>query len=172
MTALRRSRKNEHHTTDPEGPDMSDPIPLSALVLEGLGGNLHGPPNVETLQQRICDAGYPVIVDWIGRKCVSRDVARILLAEHHEAIEAARQAAEETRLENIRRGDPPHIRRVRAIQAAQTASRANGQLDGVSAHAVLTADHFDERMARSSERLDDYLNSDATAYRKTPKPGG
>lgn len=47
-------------------------IPLAELVLEGLG------PDVGSLAQRFADA---VVIDDVGRRCVTRDTARRLFLE-------------------------------------------------------------------------------------------
>jgi hypothetical protein len=169
--ALRnRRRDNDEHEGDP---DMSDPIPLSALVLEGLGEGLHGPPSVETLEQRIRDAGHPVIIDYIGRRCVSRDVAKILLTEHHDQLEAQRQAAEEARLEATRRGNPI-VARAEALNAKHARMRAAGVLDpGTSPLAVMRLGEHDERLDAASARMDEFLSiapgDYGTMHRYTPK---
>jgi hypothetical protein len=168
LSPWRRNRKNEHHSTDPKGPDMADPIPISHLCLPG--ENLWA--NTDEVLAAAKAAGYPVIEDWLTRPALDRHHAKALVIALKQDRADRAAANQETYLEATRRGDPTQ-QRLAAIAAHQQALRAGGQLDGVSAYAVMTADHFDERMARSSERLDDYLNSDATSYhRTTPKPGG
>ena len=69
---------------------MSDPIPLSHLLLEGLG-RTNGSQSVDTLERQILAAGHPVVIDYIGRKAVSRDIAKQLLAEHQAKVLAHRE---------------------------------------------------------------------------------
>jgi hypothetical protein len=149
LSSWRRSRENEP-ITDPGGTDMSDPVPLSHLLLEGLGDSLYG-PSIEALQAQITAQGHPVIVDYVGRRCVSRDVARILLAEHHQALQAQRQAAEEHRLELARHGNP-YRQRVEALMARPSP-------EGVSALGVVMADATASRRAKSGEHMDEMLRS-------------
>jgi hypothetical protein len=147
---------------------MSDPIPLSHLVLEGLGQNLYGPASADVLEGQITAQGHPVVTDYVGRKCVSRDVAKILLAEHHEQLEAQRQAAEEHRLEAARRGNPA-LARVQAIIADQSRRRASGDTEGLSAYAVMTADHHEQRLNESGRHLDEMMSADATYHHIRPR---
>ena len=75
---------------------VSDPIPLSALQLEGIG---HG-QSLESLERQLTAAGHQVITDYIGRRCVSRNDARAVLAEKLAADEAERERAQRRAAEN------------------------------------------------------------------------
>jgi hypothetical protein len=75
---------------------MSDPIPLAALLAEGLGD---GAQSIDALEAQITAAGHPVVIDYIGRKAVARDVARVLLAEHQAAARATAEREQRRRAE-------------------------------------------------------------------------
>lgn len=56
-------------------------IPLSHLVTEGFGASVHGGPTVHHLAAQL---GDDVVLDDLGRQCVSRDRARCLFTERAE----------------------------------------------------------------------------------------
>lgn len=94
--------------TDPWNP--SNLIPLAELAAEGF--------NSEHLIHRL---GDDVILDDIGRRCITRAAARTLFAERSEA-QALHQARETARREDRAAHDtvPAMRARLRAIQARDT----------------------------------------------------
>ena len=88
---VKASSRHQRRDNEPnKGDTMSDPIPLSHLLLEGLG-RTNGSQSVDTLERQILAAGHPVVIDYIGRKAVSRDIAKQLLAEHQAKVLAHRE---------------------------------------------------------------------------------
>lgn len=82
-------------------------VPLGALAAEGLGWGEHTrtPKDaVDTLARRL---GELVVLDDIGRRCVSRDTARALFAERAEADERLRQRRHALQERARRRPRPP-----------------------------------------------------------------
>jgi cell division protein FtsL len=166
----RNTRNNEHN----EGEIMGDPIPLSHLLLEGLGDSIGG-PSIDTLEQQIVAAGHPVIVDYIGRRAVTRDVARQLIAARDAEQAAQREREQEWRRE-LAHSNTPQQQRIRAIAERQRRMRADGTIDNSTpAFAAMTIDdpNANTRLTAAGERFDELLAAErrgdyGTFHRITP----
>lgn len=130
---------------------MNDPlIPLAALVAEGLGASVASGPNITTLAGRLGDA---VELDDLGRRCVSRDLARSLLAEH-----AALQAS--LRRVPVQHAESEHeaaVRRGRAARAARQRQilQENPEMDALLLARLCNGD-VDRQLDRQSRIRDAY----------------
>lgn len=99
--------------------------------------------------------GDSVVLDGIGLRCLTVDLARAVIADHRGAVQAQRdqrRAAEAA----SRRQPHPLRERVRAIAEAQ--ERFGGA--DLPALAVMTAGDVESRLESSSRHLDELLSGD------------
>lgn len=123
---------------------MSDPVALTVLALE-----LDG-VTAEQLGRRYA---ADVVVDFIGRRCVARDTAREIIAEHHAQRQQLADRRAEQLAESKRRGNPLR-RRVQALQARQQID-VGGDLSRSALASMLLDDH-DDHMAAADRRIAEY----------------
>jgi hypothetical protein len=146
---------------------MSDPIPLSVLMLEPViathwGADIHG-TSPQALEHRIREAGHQVITDYVGRKAVSRDVARLLFDEALAAQTIRAEAEQTLRAEAARRVDPV-ARRIAAVQSKYAARRAAGlaPLDNAFEEMIIDDDQAERE---ASTVMADYLGRTGSGER-------
>lgn len=142
--------------TDTDDLDLDRLVPLGVLAAEL-------DCTVTELARTIGDDA--VFLDGIGFRCTTEAQAAALIADRNARAERERQRRHAQRQPAL---DTAQLRqRVQAIAAKQR-ELANA-LDGVdlssSALARVTADEVDQRIARSSSNLDDYLSGDITYHR-------
>ncbi|MFE3441654.1 hypothetical protein ACFXNW_01325 [Nocardia sp. NPDC059180] len=111
----------DHPMPDPT-PRTEQPVTLAELVAEGFGQ-----ASIDTLAAQL--PADEVLVDDIGRRCVTRTTARRLFTERAEADTAARKRAEQYRAEATERGRAERAAR-RQRQAALDKARADRGLEG------------------------------------------
>lgn len=138
-------------------------IPLSHLALEI-------DASADELAERLGDR---VAVDDIGRRCVDRTLAGVMIAAYH-AEKQAQQEREQRRNEQaaarrqvMARQHQQLLDRVKAVQMRQQID-VDGDLSK-SALATMTADDLESKLARSSNRMDDFLGGGFTRHPLTDK---
>jgi hypothetical protein len=139
------TRPAETIASEPTTPP-ADLIPLSHLVLEGLAENV--------------TAG--VVLDDIGRRCVTREAARHLMTEHAEAL--ARQ--EDARRRQQERLDSEQQKRLSAVLPGVAVPPG---LEDLSALEVMLAETAREKVDSASTVLEDYMSGESRYH---PLPQG
>ena len=105
-----------------------------------------------------------MISDYVGRRAVTRDVARLLLAER-DAEQAARREREQERQRELAYSNVPHLQRVAAIAAQQARMKASGEIDSdAPALAVLAAGDPDSGMETASSRIDELFTAERAGH--------
>ncbi len=164
-SAARRRRRDNETTT--EGNRMEPtPVTLAELVAEGFGGSVFGAPNINTLERLLTVRGIEIMLDDVGRRVVSRDVARQLFTERAQQA-AERAQAEQRRAEAA--ADPNSVAaRVRALQARVAQRQAEGRWDPtLSAHAQMLGDEAESDLERAGRRRDQLHDAEAHGFAGT-----
>lgn len=134
---------------------MTDLVPLSHLVIEGLGGSVFAPPNIDTLAHQLADRGIEITRDDVGRRAVSRDRARALLAEH--AAQEERQRAQCT---HQTASAVAAIRRAHAARAQLQRELVRENPDMTATEIMMLSDPAaDDNLSRAGRRFDAYVNA-------------
>ncbi|MBB2990264.1 hypothetical protein FHR72_001732 [Mycolicibacterium iranicum] len=127
---------------NPQPPQL---VPLM-LVAHEIGGDANA------LAAKLGDT---VVLDGIGIRCLTADLAREVIADHRAAVAAERDRRRAEAAEARRRPDPLR-ERVRALAAQQ--ERFGGA--DLPALAVMTAGDIEGRLEVSSKHLDELLTGD------------
>lgn len=129
-------------------------VTLAELVAEGFGQSMFGPPSIDHLAGQLGDA---VVLDDIGRRCVTRDTARQLFTEraHQQATKAAEAAEQRARAA----AETRHRMAQQAIIEARHQRQQKLVDQGWSASEVMLADsgEHDRRMEAKGEQFEDLL---------------
>lgn len=129
-------------------------VTLAELVAEGFGQSMFAPPSIDYLAGQLGDA---VVLDDIGRRCVTRETARQLFTERAQQQAAKAAAAAE------RKAHAQAEERQRAAHQAAIEARHQRQRElvaqGWSAAEVMFADNgeHDRRMEAKGEQFEDLL---------------
>jgi hypothetical protein len=139
---VRFSTVRSHETVEESVPvDPVDMVPLSALVVEGFGwGGLVASP-LDAIAVLAGQLEGEVVLDDLGRRCVSREVARGLFAARAEAEVKAREVRERLEAEYLERA---------AANPVWTGIPADRVPDGVWAAAAMLQAAKDEQPRRRS----------------------
>ena len=141
-----------------------DLIPLSHLVIEGFGASVYGPANIDTLERQLVSRGVEIVHDDIGRRCVSRAVARMLFAERANA-KAAAQAAEDQRRAEQAESVSPAERVRRGIAARAERQKAMlAQNPSLDAHALMVMGDVEHGLEAAGRRRDEMLAAERAGY--------
>jgi hypothetical protein len=129
-----------------------DLVPLAHLVLEGVAGS------VDELAGRV-----EVVRDDIGLRCVTRETARLLIAEKAEADEQREALWQRQQQEVVQRG-------LEAQAAVAAGVPAPAGLEHMSAVQLLGVASKQERLDAAGDRWEDYASGGIT-YRPLDPEG-
>jgi hypothetical protein len=146
-------------------------VTLAELVAEGFGVSVHSGPTIHHLAAQL---GDDVVLDDLGRQCVSRDRARSLFTERAEQqarqrAQAAQHTGSQTYHDAVRRGIAARKQRQRELLSQQP---------GLSAAALmaLTSGDPDRDLDRAGQRTQELLDASRRGlvgfgHRFTPRKG-
>jgi hypothetical protein len=171
IRASLRHRRGDNQTTKGTQPTMNDElIPLSHLVIEGFGASVRSRPSIDTLERRLTGRGMDVVIDDVGRRCVSRSDAATLFAERAEQ----QAAAERARAERTRAGDGGEVAALhRQLEARHAVQRQLIEADpSLSVYALLASGDTADRLDYKGRRLERLLAGKSEGFRFSPNQEG
>jgi hypothetical protein len=137
--------------------DPAELVPLAELAAEGFGwGSQYVTTPRDAIEGLARQLEAEVVLDDIGRRCVSRDTARRLFAERATAEERQREA-----------------RQRREAELAERAPRrpaGRPAIDGLSAFEVMIADEDAEQKEFAGRRMEDYMRGVDSGYSFVIRP--
>jgi hypothetical protein len=129
-------------------------VTLAELVAEGFGASVHSGPTIHHLAAQL---GDDVVLDDLGRQCVSRDTARRLFTER--AAQQERQRAQRTQPTEAQTYQDAVRRGIAARKARQRELlRENPQLSAREVMALAAGDP-DSDLERAGRRTDELLTA-------------
>lgn len=143
-------------------------VTMAELVAEGFGASVHAGPSIDTLGAQL---GDDVVLDDLGRQCVSRDRARRLFAERASQQQAApaREATAPGATNDLHAG-------LRARRERQLALRREHPELSAYEVAALDSGDVDDRLASAGRTFDELMAANrrgvaGVMHRFTPQKG-